>query len=337
MIVVLNLFVFLIVVAMTTYTYDTVYDSIIKKRNPNYPLFWSFVLLSFFWNVGPSWLVLSRDGFQIYYSLIVMIPLEFLVAVLVKKKSDFPVPFFRGCLAHSSGYHYSWEWRVVCSCVYCLVSHVVQTFAIWTILVFLTFLSYYISSIIVAFYLYPTQVLIKVLFLKAVAISAVLNVALLFANSSKFKCHCSWKSFKHDLGYIVRVLAIAAFMPILAFLAFVIGGILFSGSGQASGLQGVLTLLPSLFLVFGAWFTKGRLFPKGTNEPDLGSDILHNLEDGEATKHTTKDAPAKSLSPARSKSGELSSYNSIESQPLPTRDSGGQDLYVAGEQKPLLH
>lgn len=333
-VIVLNIFVLLTGTAMTTYTYDVVYDSIKKEKNPTYPLFWSFVVLAFVWNIGPSWLVLSRRSVQVYYSLAVMVPLECLVAILVKKKSDFPVPLLpsRGCHLHTR-YHFSFERSIIFGCIYCLVSHVAQTIAIWTILVFLTFLVYYLASIIVAFYLYPTQVLVKVVFLKAIAVCAVLNVALLFSNS-KFKCACTWKSFKHDLGYLVRVVAIAMFLPILAFLAFFIGGILFTGSGHVSGLQSVLTLLPSLFLVFAAWFTKGTLFPAGSNEADLGSDIINELESGGAgqTHPATKSTHGTST-PPHSKSGELSYYNSLDSR---ARDSGHGEDGVTGEHKPLL-
>jgi hypothetical protein len=327
MIVILNLFVFLIVTVMTAFTYDSVYRSIIKKKNPYYPLFWSFVFLSFLWNVGPSWLVLTRRSMQVYYSLAVMIPLEGLVAILIKKKCDFPIPLLppRLCPLHM-GYNFSFD-RAVIDRPLCLISHVVQTLAIWTILVFLTFVAYYISSIIVAFYLYPTQVLIKVVFLKAVAVCAVLNVALLFSNS-KFECKCSWESFKQDLSYTVRLLTIVTFLPILGFLAFVIGGILFTRSGQVSGLQSVLTLLPSLFLVFAAWFTKGTLFPVGTDEADLDTDIVNELERGGArhTQHTaTKSTTTsdKSSTPTHAKSGELVYYNSLDSH-LHTRDVDGR-------------
>ena len=206
---------------------------------------------------------------------------------------------------------------------------------------FLTFVAYYVVSIIVAFYLYPTQVLIKVVFLKAVAVCAVLNVALLFSNS-KFKCGYTWKSFKHDLGYCVRVFAIAMFLPILAFLAFLIGGIIFSGPGQVSGLQGFLTLLPSLFLVFAAWFTKGTLFPAGAEDAaDLGSDLINDLENGGKAHSTSSTAAGKAPSPNHTtKSGELSYYNSLNTHThtVPTDDSGQQvEGGTNDERKPLLH
>lgn len=168
-----------------------------------------------------------------------------------------------------------------------------------------------IAAIIVAFYLYPTQVLVKVVFLKAIGICAVINVALLFSNS-KFKCSCTWESFKHDIGYTVRVIAIAMLLPILGFFAFVIGGIIFTGSQKTSGLQTVLTILPSVFLVFAAWFTKGTLFPVGSDEADLGSQIINELEsgggggDGSMTHSVTK---TKSSSPSHAKPSEMTYYN----------------------------
>lgn len=334
MIVVVNAFVFLIVTSMTAYTYGLVYENIAKKKNPNYPLFWSSVVLSFLWNVGPSWLVLSGDNHLVYFSLIVMVPLESIVALLIKKRSDFPVPLLpsEGCHLHK-GYNFIFK-KVIFTCAFCLVSHVIQTLAILTILVFLTFLVYYLSSIIIAFYLYPSQVLIKVVFLKAVAVCAILNVALLFSNS-KFKCGCTWKSFRHDLGYIVTVLAIASFLPILGFLTFIIGGIIFTDSGRPSALQSVLSLLPSVFLVFAAWFTKGRLLPPGTDDADLGTDIINELERGGATHTHTPTQGSRTASLRGSKVGELSYYNSLDPHVHPT-DSGQGESGVTGEHTPLL-
>lgn len=334
MIVVLNMFVYFIAIAMTSYSYDILYRNIKKKKNPGYPLFWSLVSLTLCWNVGPSWLVLSRDSDLLHYSLAVMVPLEFLVAVLVKKKSDFPVPCMPAwsCSSHTE-YHYIWERAAVFHCLACLVSHLIQVLAIWSILVFITFLAYYLSSIIVAFYLYPTQTLIKVVFLKAVAVCAVVNVALLFSNS-KFWCRCSWRSFKHDMNYVVVVFSIALFLPILGFLVYVIGGILFTSSTQITGLQGVLTLLPSVFLVIAAWFTKGRLFPSGISETDPEGEILSDLEKGSTKQNSPGRKLEASLKPNGSKSGELSSYNSFDAT-LPEDDGSRKELN--GEQTPLLH
>ena len=342
MMVVLNLFIFLIASAMTNYTYDAVYESIVHKRNPNYPIFWSFVVLTFVWNVGPSWLVLSRQSNLVTYSLPFMIPLELLVAILIKKKSDFPVPLLspRGCSKHV-GYFFSFDRTIVFACLYCVISHAAQTLAIWTILVFLTFLSYYLAAIIIAFYLYPTQVLVKVVFLKAVAVCVVLNVALLFSNS-RFKCGCTWKSFKVDLGYFVRVLAIAAFLPVLGFLAFIIGGILFTGSQQTSGLQSVLTLLPSLVLVFAAWFTKGTLFPAGTDETDLASEVINELESGgggNSNPHTHSDttSPTKTKYSSTGITPRKSWSLGRRSATPDTGQGGGEDQEANGGKKPLLH
>ena len=350
MMVVLNLFIFLIASAMTAFTYDAVYNSILHKRNPNYPIFWSFVVLTFIWNIGPSWLVLSRKSNLINYSLIFMVPLELLVAILIKKKSDFPIPLLapRGCSKHV-GYFFTFDRTIITACIYCIVSHVAQTLAIWTILIFLTFLSYYAVAIIVAFYLYPTQVLVKVVFLKAVALCTILNVALLFSNS-KFKCGCTWKSIKEDLGYFVRVLAIASFLPILAFLAFVIGGILFTRTQQTSGLQSIITLLPSLFLVFAAWFTKGTLFPPGTDEPDLESQVINELETGgggggggggsggDTHSHNTPPTKTKYSSTGVTPRKSSSPHSSLRSHSnTPDTGTRGDDQDTNGEKKPLLH
>ena len=332
-VVVLNIFVLLTATVMTTFTYNAVYKEILHKRNPYYPLFWSAVVLSFLWNVGPSWLVLSGKYELVYYSLVFMVPLEGLVAVCIMKKGDFPVPLLlrEGCPKHAGNLSIFDRTLIARCCINCLVSYTVQTLAIWTVIVFVTFLSYYMAAIIIAFYLYPTEVLVKVVFLKAVAVAAILNVALLFSNS-RFKCKC--KKLKHDLVYLVRVLAIAAFLPILGFLAFVIGGILFTGSQQTSGLKSVLTLLPSAVLVFGAWFTKGTLFPPGTDEADLGSEVINDLEGGGGgDKHAHSDTtPTSSGATATSRKTSPPAAHS----PTPQSGQGGASQEASDERKPLL-
>ena len=254
------------------------------------------------------------------------------MAIIVKKRSDFPIPCMstKGCLCHPD-YHYSWECAIIFRCLACSISHLVQVMAIWSIMVFITFLAYYFSYIIIAFYLYPTQTLVKVVFLKAVAVCAVINVALLFANS-KFWCKCSWKFFKHDMHYVVVVLSIFFFLPILSFLVYIIGGIIFATSSQTTDLQSVLTLLPSLFLVYAAWFTKGKLFPKGVSGDDPGEEFFSDMEKGgtnNKSKHQKSDTP---VSP---KKGELSSYNSLDSRTLV--DDNMKNECTEEEQKTLLY
>ena len=282
-----------------------------------------------------------------YYSLAVMVPLEGLVAFFIKKKSNFPIPLLssRGCAKHV-GYFFIFDRTIIKGCIYCIISHVAQTLAIWILLVFVTFLAYYMAAIIIAFYLHPTQVLVKVVFLKAVAVSTVINVALLFSNS-KFKCDCNLRTLEHDLGYVVRVIAIAAFLPILAFLAFVIGGILFNGTEKVSELQRILTLLPSLLLVFAAWFTKGSLFPVGTDEADLGSEVIHELEGGGGsggdggghksaettpTSKTTYSSTGTTAMPRKPSSP----INSLAAKSQSTAGNGQESEGANEEKKPLL-
>ena len=287
---VLNVFIYFLSIAMTTYSYDILYENIKGKKNPGYPLFWGVVAFTVCWNVAPSWLVLSRYTFQTRYSLAVMIPLQFLVALFFKKKSHFPVPLMspRSCPKHKE-YRFSFD-RMVLRCPKCLISHIMQVVAIWSILVFLTFLIYYLSAIIIAFYLSPSVTLIKAIFLKGILVCAILNFALMFS-VSQFRFKLSKKACKKNLASAISLIAVIMFLPILAFLAFVIGGILFAPDNQPTALQSIITLIPTGFLLVVAWISKGRLFPEGLADPtDPAKEIASDLEKG-ALDHKKGDKP----------------------------------------------
>ena len=330
-IVLLNIFLIFLAIAMTNYSYDMLYKNIKWQSGPGYhpagyPIFWSVVFLSICWNVAPSWLVLEHHGFQIYCSLAFMVPAELLIAILVKKKSDFPVPLpcHRGC-PHHKDKHSSID-PTILKCCSCLLNHFYQVVAIWSILVFLTFVVYYYFAVIVAFYLSPVQTLIKLVFLKAVAVCIVISVAVVIS-VSRFTLPINAKACKHNIISAVTVIAAIMLLPIIAFLAFVIGGILFSNSNQGSGIQSVLTILPSIFLVVAAWFSRGHLFPTGIqDETDPAKEILSDLESGStqsqksinATHQDPDSATTIALAPASTHSnspqpGELSNYNSVSS------------------------
>lgn len=350
-VVILNIFIYFLSIAMTTYSYDTLYQNVKWKKNPGYPLFWGVVVFTVCWNVAPSWLVLARYGFQTHYSLAIMIPLQFLVALFVKKKSHFPVPLMspRGCVKHKN-YRFIWD-RAVLRCVHCLISHSVQVLAIWSILVFLTFLIYYLSAMIIAFYLFPTQTLIKAIFLKGILVCAILNFALIFS-VSQFKFKLTVDACKKNLASSISLIAVIMFLPILAFLAFVIGGILFSPQNQPTALQSIITLIPTGFLLIVAWTSKGRLFPEGLHDADPAKEIASDLEKG-ALSHKDNKPPGPTPAPGTHPStvpkkvaedqdprasvrsgGELSTYGAVN-----YRKPDDIDLRVRvseGEEKPLI-
>ena len=280
-----NIFICLLSISMTTYSYDILFKNVKHKKNPGYPIFWGLVVFTVCWNSGPSWLVLLRYSDRVKFSLAVMIPLLFLVALCVKKKSNFPVPGMspNGCMVHRSGYHFLWEF-IVLTCCRCLIVHIVQTLALWSILVVLTFLIYYLSAIIVTFYLYPTVTLIKVVFLKGVAVCIILLFSLVFS-LSKFEFKCTLKAAKNNFAAILSLLTVITFMPVLAYLALVVGGIIFAESNDGNTLGSILTLLPSLFLLFIAWVSRGRLFPEGITDVDPVKEIASDLEKGATHKN----------------------------------------------------
>ena len=309
MVTILDVFIFLLAIGMTTYSYDRVYQSVKGKQNPGYPLFWSTAVLCWCWDVAPSWLVLAYYNNQVKVSLIVLPLLLFGIAVLFKKKSDFPVPWFQPCKNHDEEYYYSFNLKVL-KCCRCLASHLGQVVAIWGILVFFAFLIYYVPAVVIAFYLFPTTTLIKLVFLKAVVICAVLTVALIFS-LGRFKFPLSYRHLKHNAKTTIAVLTVLFFLPILAYLAFVVSGILFVQQ-TVTGLQGIITLIPSLFLALVAWLSRHKLFPKGLHDPnDPGEEIVSDLEDGDkrAQNHvstlSTHHQAATALNPSAAHHGDV--------------------------------
>lgn len=346
MIAVLDVFILFFAIGTTAYTYEGVYIKAKKKKKPAYPIFWGLVVVSICWNIAPSWLVLSSYTSQVYISLAIMIPLELIVAIGTKKKSDFPIPGLDagGCSKHAE-MHFTWELAVL-RCCRCIVGHLAQVIAIWSILITFTFLLYYLSAIIVAFYLYPVLTLVKLLFLKAVAVVLVLNVSLLFA-LDRFRCGASFTVWKNNFIIAVMLVTIVMFLFIVGFLTFVIGGILFSQSTEISGIEGIFTVLPSLFLVAAAWYSHGRLFPDGLTETNPAAEIVTDLEKG-VTKPAHAATPPKQIGNQDTRSGasshpvtprshvsELATYNSMDTHPPLVTNSTPVD--IEGEEKPLLH
>lgn len=334
----LNIFILFLSVGMTNYSYDLIYRNITRKEPPGYhpagyPIFWSIVFLTLCWNVGPSWLVLTQYGFQIYWSVAFVVPLELVVAVCVKKKPDFPIPCFKECHIHQT-YEYTWSLTVI-KCWRCLLDHLIQVVAIWSILVFFMFLVYYFSAIIIVFFLYPIQTLVKVVFLKAVAVCIVINIALVIS-VSRFRCKHTSRACERNLKSAFMVAAALTFLPILSYLCLVVGMIIFTNSTQSSSLQSVLTLVPSIFVVVAAWFSRGHLFPDGVDSTDAGHEIIHDLEGGGSKGKgggAANPPPSGPSSLNAQSSTPLSNYNSLNSKPpidVPTTTPG------YAETEPLL-
>lgn len=328
---------------MTTYTYDTLYQNVKRKKNPGYPLFWGLVVFTLCWNVAPSWLVVVRYSNCLIYSLAIMIPLQFFVALSVKKKSNFPIPGMSpvGCVMDISGYHSIFELAVITSCR-CLITHLVQVIALWSILVTFTFLAYYLTAITVTFYLSPATTLIKVVFAKGIAVCIILIFSLVFS-LSKFMFKCTRKAAKNNCVVILSLLTVITFMPILIYIAFVIGGIIFVESNDNT-IRSILTLLPSAFLLFIAWISRGRLFPEGLHDADPAAEIASDLEKGAThkSKRHSKEADNGNvqvpLTPSPSTYGSThgSTHDHSEELHSPSSDDDAVNS-DKGEHNPLLH
>ena len=339
MIVVLDVFILSLAIGSTAYTYHEAYTFIKKKKKPGYPIFWGLVVISICWNIVPSWLVLSNYTHQVYISLAVMVPLELIVAICTRKKSDFPIPGLDpdGCPKHKEPC-FSWELTVL-KCCRCFVTHVAQVIAIWSILVSITFVLYYLFAIIIAIYLYPIKTLIRVVFVKAVAVVLVLNAALLFS-MDPFRCTASLTECKKNLITAVELVTAAMFFLIVGFLSFVIGGIIFTDASQTNynSIQSVFVILPSLFLVAAAWYSHGRLFPHGVpTAEDVETGLDHGTQGQThvtvhpATIHGQDTRSYASVHPATHR---LTAYSTLDTHPPRVPDPRAEE---EGEKKPLLH
>lgn len=292
LIVVLNFFIFFFSLGICSTVYDEIFKRVKQKKNPYYPLFWSFVLLTFLWNVGPSWFVLTALA-HIRYSLAVMIPIQFFLALFMRKHADFPIPGMnwksvswdkhRPSLIIEDGMsvnedsvtskppekpkkpepkYFFWEICHLRTRARIIVSFVIQTFALWMLLVLFTFIAYYSVTISISLYIYPIQTIIKIVFIKAIAVCAIFDVGLLFS-ADMWKWGCNKDTNLKNLVSVAQVCAALSFLPIITFFGFVIGGVLFSDSiNQLNGIQGVLATLPSIVLLLIGWYSKGTLFPE---------------------------------------------------------------------------
>lgn len=279
--------------------YKAVFAKIREKRNPYYPLFWSFVVLSIVWNLYPGWVVLTINVGSLNYFIPVIVVIQFFTAFFMRKYLEFPIPglkwrkhpytpLIRSSPSSSSStqkpkLHRHFIWQICDSdrVAHGIFSFIVQTAAIWDLLVFFTFIVYYAVTIAVALYLDPIQTLVKVLFVKAVAMCAVFAVALLFASNS-----LEWKwnerACLNNSRVVTQFLSALTFLPILAYLAYMIGGVVFvANSSQLSGIQGVLAILPSAFLILVGWMSHGQLFPEKVVESGSVQEVSEDVEEAD--------------------------------------------------------
>lgn len=278
-IVILNIFIFCCSIVSSNSLYQKLYKNIAGKTNPGYSFFWSIVILSVAWNVAPSWLVLSKYDNKVYCSLAVMIPLQLIIALLVKKKCNFPIPGVKST-SHSVqcvGSDHSLT-KALFSCYRCWLSHVVQVLSLWSVLITFTFIMHYMTSIILSLYMDPLNSLVKIVFVKAVVVCFIIAVALLFA-IDVFSCKCTNTALKRNIGSFLSVLTIVSLLPLVFFLVFMIGGIIFNDLPESSSWKAIFTLIPSGALLYASWFSHGMLFPKGLTDPgDATKEIAHDLE-----------------------------------------------------------
>lgn len=275
----LNIFILSCSLASSNYLYQKLYKNIEGKTNPGYSLFWAIVILSVVWNVGPSWLVLSHIGNKLYISLAIVVPLQFIVALLVSKKFNFPIPGFRTLhSAHCTDVDVHSLSKTIFLNYRCALSHIIQVLSIWSLLITFTFVMHYTTSVILSLYMDPLNSLVKLVFVKAVILSFVINIALIFA-VDVISLKCSLAALKQNMGTCVSVLVIVSLLPLLSFLMFVIGGIIFNESPGSNSWKAIFTLIPSATLLYASWFSHGLLFPKGLTDPgDATKEIAHDLE-----------------------------------------------------------
>ena len=261
----------------SSFLYQRLYKNIKGKTNPGYSLFWASVLLSFLWNIGPSWLVLSRYDYKIFCSLAILIPLQLMTALLVKKKPDFPIPIMPITDTSGDDIH-SLDKQVLVS-LKVLLNHFVQVLSIWSLLITFTFVMHYVTSVVLSLYTDPLGSLVKIIFVKAVVVCFLITIALLFAvDVITFKC-TTLEDCRKNLVSIVWILTAFTLSLILFFLFFLLVGVVFNYSSETNNLRYLFTIIPSATLIFASYFGHGLLFPKGLkDEGDPEKEVVDDLE-----------------------------------------------------------
>lgn len=275
-IVLLNIFIFCSSLVSSNSLYQKLYSNVAGKKNPGYSFFWAIVILSILWNIAPSWLVLSRYDNKVYCSLAVMIPLQLLVALLVKKKCTFPIPGLKPstqCVDDTHSLNTS-----VCASYRFWLSHIIQVISLWSLFITYTFIMHYLTSVVLALYIDPLNSLVKIVFVKAVIVSFIIAIALLFA-VDVVSCQCSANALTKTFGSLLSVLTILCLLPLVVFLVFMIGGIIFNDLPSSNSWKAIFSLIPSGALLYASWFSHGMLFPKGLTDPkNAANEIVHDLE-----------------------------------------------------------
>ena len=227
------------------------------------------------WNVAPSWLVLSKYDYKVYCSLAILIPVQLITALLVKKKSDFPIPIMKPSQdddIHSLN-------KAAFASLKTLLNHLVQVVSIWSLLITFTFVMHYVTSIVLSLYTDPLGSLVKIIFVKAVVVSFIINIALVFAvDVISFKS-CSIDNCRKNFVSIVWILTAASLFLILIFIFFLLVGVVFNYSSQTNDLRTVFTIIPSATLLFASFLGRGVLFPKGVKDKDdPEEEVVHAVE-----------------------------------------------------------
>lgn len=276
---VLDLFIFFLSLGTSEVVYDAIFEGIKHRGDRYYSLFWGLVVFSLFWNVYPGWAVLTVKVGGLEYGLIAIVLMQLITAVIMRKYQYFKIPLLRIHPKHTlpttapinddsqgtkpqTPKYFFWEICRLEPPAQAFVSLSIQTIAIWSLLVSFTFVVYYAVIIAVDLYVNPIPTLVKLLFIKAVALSAVVGIGLLFSNSPLRKLNRKEAWIKNVLA-ICQFLSALTFLPILAYLTYIIGGVIFnSSSSELSGFQGILAVLPSASLVVVGWMSRGKLFPE---------------------------------------------------------------------------
>ncbi len=221
-----------------------------------------------------------------------MIPLQLLVAIVVKKKSTFPIPFFTITASIKDKTNTHCFNKDIFSSFRYFMNHLVQVICIWSLLITFTFIMHYFTSVTMSFYLDPISSLVKIVFIKTVIVSFIINVALLLT-IDKVDLRCSGrKAIQTNLRTVLSILTILSITPLLVLLTFMLGGVIFSGS-HSSNWNTLLTLIPSAVLLYSSWYTQGVLFPTGLKDKgNPAEEIIDDLE-GKTTHPTSTNSPSK--------------------------------------------
>ena len=177
----LSVLALLVMISVGNVLFDWIHENAKDKANYLYLYFWSAQLLAFVAIVMGVY-VLAEGGLgAVFGGIYIAMIIEAIIAsvIVLRRKEFIPVP-------------------LICCCASCYSNNIIcqkftNALAFATTFAFLTYLLYSIPSILLAFYVFPSQTIVKLSFINFAVIVLLIVVSLFLFSLEKFCCLCFCK------------------------------------------------------------------------------------------------------------------------------------------------